>query len=480
MQEKFLNLLILSLIFLSSSGSAESLVEFLATVKKSNLSWQSTELDVEAAFLKKQQATLMYTPELFATGRWGIDEKQSSFPGLEYDAIKSQNYSLGIKQDFAFGLNTKLYYAYDYMAYEKVTGFNSDIKVHDARPVVELSLPLWGGAFGSSLRARHEMTLLRADAEAYAAQSQKDQILTQAEFTYWRLSIAREALKIQEKALKQSESILLYVSRRAGMNLGEEADKLQAKTLVEAKRFEVKQAQNEVRAASRAYNKLRNVDLVAAIGDLEAVDFESLAKFQLPTQRQNDRSDVKASEAQIAMSRQSAIIERENNKPNLEIFGSYAINGRSDDNRGDAYSDSLDSGRSTTAVGLRFSMPLHIKASYDVRQAAYLNMQAAEIRLKEKKIAQNHDWQELIELLSEAQESLRLAKAIESAQQAKLLSERSRLKTGRTSTFQILQFEQEFTASEFNSVKLAAQILMLQAQLKLYDVSHDGKRDDLK
>ncbi len=470
---------ILSIDRWTTTLQAQSLQEYMAQVRKSSLVLQSSNAEQEAALLKSREADLIFSPELFANGQMASDEKQSSFPGLDYDRIKTQNYSLGIKQDFSFGLNAKLYYAYDVLAYENVTPGNTEIKVYDARPVLELSIPLWQNVFGFQNRARADLLRQQSEAAKYAATAEKDGTLIQAEATYWRLAIARESVTIQEKALKQSESILAYVSKRAKMNLGEDADRLQAYALVEAKRFELKMAKNEERAASRAFNSLRQASLNTSIAELDVVPYDTLMTFTAPANRPGDRSDMKAAQAQLAISKLSAQMDREKNKPSLELFGSYAMNGRSQTDGSDAMEDSFGSSRTTNVVGVRFSMPLHVSAAYDAQSGAKLSEQAADLRIRQKQIEQDNEWNELVEMLQESIESLRLAKAIESAQQAKLLSERNRLKTGRTSTFQILQFEQEYSQSEFNRVKTAAQILALQTKLKLYssqpNVGVEGK-----
>ncbi len=61
-----------------------------------------------------------------------------------------------------------------------------------------------------------------------------------------------------------------------------------------------------------------------------------------------------------------------------------------------------------------------------------------------------------------------LAKEIEKAQKSKLSNERARLKQGRTSTYQVLLFEQDYCASQINAINSAAQFYVLLAQKKLY------------
>ena len=70
-----------------------------------------------------------------------------------------------------------------------------------------------------------------------------------------------------------------------------------------------------------------------------------------------------------------------------------------------------------------------------------------------------------------SQENLRLATQIENAQKAKLENERNLLTRGRTSTYQILVFEQEYSNSELTTQQIAQKLHELIAEQKLYQQS---------
>ena len=63
---------------------------------------------------------------------------------------------------------------------------------------------------------------------------------------------------------------------------------------------------------------------------------------------------------------------------------------------------------------------------------------------------------------------------IENAQKTKLEVERTRLRQGRTTTYQVLLFEQDYSAAALNRVKSAANILALQTQIRLYQTPAEG------
>ena len=120
---------------------------------------------------------------------------------------------------------------------------------------------------------------------------------------------------------------------------------------------------------------------------------------------------------------------------------------------------------------MEFSLPINIGLSSDIRKGARLKASADKISYREKLLQQEVDWQNLQENLNDYQENLRLATQIENAQKAKLENERTLLTRGRTSTYQILVFEQEYSNSELTTQQIAQKLHELIAEQKLYQQS---------
>ena len=85
-----------------------------------------------------------------------------------------------------------------------------------------------------------------------------------------------------------------------------------------------------------------------------------------------------------------------------------------------------------------------------------------------KLLDQQQAWSDLVARLSDAKTRLGLAFTIETAQKQKLEYEKQRLKEGRTTTYQVLLFEQDYSQAEYAKAKAAAQVLDFSARLKLY------------
>ncbi|WP_350159268.1 TolC family protein [Bdellovibrio sp. 22V] len=443
-------------------------------MKQESLGYKASAEQSEASQLKSREADLFFTPRLFADARIGHDGKEQFASAITYDRLKTQNYSLGVSQDFSFGLQTKLSYAMDRIEVEGATlpaGMSNSFWT--ATPTLELSMPLWANGFGRSARANEELTRQQNVAEQFGADAQAQGTLVEAEAAYWTLASAQELVQVQKRALTQAQSILSYVTRKAKMNLGENADVLQAKAMVEAVTFQVQIAETQEKAARRAFNTFINKEAETPVSALEGINYGALEKVPVPTQRPGDRYDVKAAGAQAQLAQASAQLTAERNKPSLDLYGSYALNGR-DEEFNEAMKNAGKTEHDTAYVGVRFSMPLNLSATSDVKSGALKASRAAELSYESKKFNQEQEWTNLVQQMSEAKESLRLATNIVNAQKAKLENERGRLRQGRTTTYQVLLFEQDFSQSEVNRVQAAAQILGLQARVKLYQASVEG------
>jgi outer membrane protein TolC len=453
------------------SAHALTLNEYLDQVRGQSLSYRGSAEQSEGAGLKSREADLIFTPQLFAEVNAGHDGKPST-PQM-YDQIKNESYLLGISQQFSFGLQTKLYYQAGHSNFVDATAAINPSDYWDAAPKLEVSMPLWGGGFGRTAQANEEALRQQNMADKYSAEGTSQTILAGAEASYWKLSAWKDVVVIQEQAKQAAQSIYDYVVKKKRMNLGEEADVVQAKALVEARTLELQVAQNETVEAQRSFNKFLNKDAYAPVEGLEKVDYKALENLTVPQARPGMRADVQASEAQLAAARAASTLAYERNRPTLNVYGNYAMNGR-DEAFNEAMKEAGKTEQDTAYVGLRFNMPLNIGATSDAKSGALKTQRAAELNRDYALYSQDQDWINLTRGLQDARDNLRLLSRIEDAQKTKLEVERKRLRQGRTTTYQVLLFEQDYSQSALTKVKSAANILGLQSQIKLYQNPSEG------
>ncbi len=458
--------------FSAGHANAMSLDQYLDMARRQNGSYQSQANQSEGARLLSREADLIFTPKLFAQFQTGYDGKLASPALINYDRAKTDLYQLGVSQLFAMGLEAKLSYN---LTNTELVGADMTLlggrepRFVDGTARLEVAMPFWKNGFGRGARADEEVSRQQAVAAQYQSAAQAASFLTDAEMAYWRLATAIEQVKIEEQSVKAAQNILHYVSGQNRKNLGERADVLQASAVVDTYSLQLQQAQLEQRAAQRNFNLYLNREAQTEVPALDRLDFAGIESIPVPTARPGDRPDVKAGEAQATLARATSTLANERNKPQLDLYGAYGTNGQAGE-IGETISATGRLDRDTAYIGVKFSMPLNMGARSDAQNGALKNQLAADQNLRYLQYSQEQNWFDLIEKMSDAKTSLKLSGTIEQAHRAKLENERTRLRQGRTTTYQVLLFEQDYNRAQATRIRAAQQVLSLRSQAKLYQV----------
>ncbi|MBL7671535.1 MAG: TolC family protein [Bdellovibrionaceae bacterium] len=461
----------------SEVSHALTLPEFLDQVRSTHNGLTGAKKQADAANDKMAEANLLFRPSLFAQGTTAADGKQSNPAMLRYDRVEADKYSLGLAQQFSFGLQGKLYYQFARTEYvnSSLPGLGAPEDYYDVNPTLELSMPLWGNGFGRTNRAQQSLIIFGNKAEEYASKAQLTVYEIEAENAYWSLVAKREIVKTQERALSSAEGILSYVRKKSGMRLGEDSDVLQAEALVAARKLELRKSISEEHAARKNFNAQRNLVSDEIPETLDPIPYLELSKLPPPAKRPSDRYDVLAAEAQTEAAVANAKLVEERNKPTFDVFGSYAFNGRSYNSASDANSHVYGGDRGSQVIGIRLNVPLDLASSSRARSGARLSEIAQREQYSYKQLAQEKDWALLGQMLQDSKESLELADKLVVAQKAKLNKEKVRFRQGRATTYQVLLFEQDQSQAEVIRTQIAAQLLTLRSGIKAYETSSAGK-----
>jgi outer membrane protein TolC len=473
----FKTIAIVGSIVMGPAAHALTLSEYLSQVQTKSLAYLQGKAQSEGAGLLTREADLITSPYFFAEGRHTFDSTLPAPPqSPSYDEKNQSIYSAGVTQKFNLGLEAKFAYTVTKTNYENAD-FAAGVErsYWDATPEIELKLPLWGNGFGRTIKAQEEVSRNQNLADQYNALANSQNLLINAEVAYWQLSTAKERLAIQEQALGAGQNIYNYVNKQRQKNLGESADVLQATALIESYKLQLQQAKNDVDRAQRAFNTFLNQELSTPIPPLEQVNYAQLQSIVIPENRPGERLDVRAARAQTALAKASSTLALERNKPTLDVLGGYALQGRGIE-ASRAFSNGNKTRHDSGYVGVMFNMPLNFSAVSDARAGAKRLADSAAINEKNLEYTQEQDWFDLKQRLTESQAALKIARSMENAQKSKLDNERTRLRQGRTTTYQILLFEQDYSNSQASRILSASEIIALQAQLKLYSATPAGDK----
>jgi len=440
---------------------------FLEQVRNQNEEVKGAIESSEGSLKRSGAAGLQLSWALFANANFKSDARLPPLPFYTLNRLETQNYSVGLRKLTSFGLEAKVGYALMDTRYFGMTiGGDPNLHFLDATPIVELKQSLWSNGFGRTTRADQDAALATALEGRFRSRHQARSLLIKAEQTYWQLALAREKVEVSKKALEQAEKIAGWAKQRVDRNLADEVDALQAQAALELRRLELQSAQDDERTAARVFNRFRSVDSDKVDDALTEAGSESLLKFQPPTWKP-EGDDVKMVEMQMKGAAARAASAIEAYRPTFDVYGSYALNGRNAA-VGAALGNPFQAGRPTWELGMKFVMPLDRGLASEAIGGAQQEQQAAEMIVRQKQRDQDQDWQELQRKIAELKHRLQLTQSLVNVQKTKLQRERERLAAGRTTTFQVLSFEQDFAQSRLAEIGAKTALVQAITQVKQY------------
>lgn len=440
---------------------------YLKQVEEKNQSMTASKLITEGADLKADEGKLIFRPNIFAQAQTAIDKKPTTNRNAQGDQTDYTFFTAGLTQQFRTGTSGKLGYTFSHTKIDNASpAFLPVSDFHDGIATLELSQSLWRNVWGRETRATETLITAQSQANKHTENYRMKVTLAQAESLYWSLSQIRKVVKVQKESLERAQKIRTWNQNRVRNGLGESADFLQADANFKAREYELKSALQDQKNLERAVNSLRGINSDLFEEDLESVDALRISSLVLPT-KADLRDDTKAALELEKLARANAALAIEKNKPTFELYGSYALNGR-DPQSSEAISNSFKTDHDTKAVGLRFVAPLDFGTTSDNIKGYKNDQIAAEQNFQRKLFEQDQQWNDLVNKFEDAKVKLSLVEKIEEAQKIKASNERDRLSRGRTVTFQVLNFEQDYAQSELARIQNETNILNIYSQLKIY------------
>jgi outer membrane protein TolC len=455
---------------LASAASTLTLNGYLDQVRRTNDNYRASADIGEGAMSRSKEGDLITTPTAFASASLLNDKSPKPNPLFQGTQTIANNYQIGVSQQTRFGLLGRLYYNVTYTSIKGVdSAFINPSTYYDTRPVLELTMPLWRNFLGSETNASIDALEASALATSYGQRFNAKTVLAQAESAYWRLELAREALAVTKSAYERAEKIRDWSRNRSKLNLGDESDLLQAEAVLKLRGLELQGALDEERSATLAFNSARGVDVAKSTQAPEQLESISdlVDQNAVKASPVESRDDVRAVE--YAQKANEALAKEGQSRmhPTFEIFTTLTVNGHDKDYT-PAQSNALSSKFPANTFGARFSVPLDLGLASDVRAGYAREAIASEERTQRKKFESQIEWQDLSKRLEEAKKRYQLAREVESVQKEKMLNEKRRKERGRTTTYFVLQFEQDYAVAQLARLRSAADIMNLVAQMRVY------------
>jgi outer membrane protein TolC len=467
----FQRLILFSATFLMvmTQAHALSLEEYLNEVRANNRAVRGYKISTEAKELRRDEGKLFFKPSFFLTGEYYDDQRPTNSIVFQGNQTLRHTVRAGLSQNFSTG--TKATISYNYYK-TQINGVSPTLipnnKFFDVAPQIELSQSLWRNFLGSEFEATVNAQVAQVDAQRWNEQYLAKQTLINAENAYWQLYVAQTSLKVLEDSLQRAKKIRDWNVNRVRNNLTDESDLVQATANVQSREIELQDIRTDIETALRQFNSIREVEgEVVNLEGSKGKDSSYILDATVP-QKMKMREDVRAFLAQKNLAIANAELGRQRNRPNLELYASYSMNGRDANSYRDAKDQAFSNTRPFSIYGVRFSTPIDFSSLNDYKQAYANEVTASELQYKRKAYEVDREYEILQERFANFKQRLKLMQEFVVIQEKKLKVEKRRYDQGRTTTFQVLQFEQDFANAQLLKLRFERELIAVYNQLKLF------------
>lgn len=448
-------------------ASSFSLSDYLAEIKEKNEEHLGAVKSEQAAVLGEKEGDLFFAPHLLLQSDYSRDKRLTNSPGFQGKETIVKSQQVGILKKFSQGLDAKLTYQ---IARTEIVGADPLLlrfyDYADTRPQLQLSQSLWRNFWGQEWRALSQSQNAQREAAKWSNAFNQKNILGKAELVYWSLATARETMAVRKSSLDRALQLLAIAQKKYNNQLIDRIDVLQSEAALKSNQLEYDMAKQNVKTFSRAFNLAR-----AKEGDEVTEELDSLSDIQFETITLSsvapERDDLKAARARALSFEKQAQLGLEANKPLFDIYGTFSYNGKSNQTS-NAINEGLKDNYTQNAIGVRFVAPLDFSLINNNSSGHRLNQIASLIDLRRKEFEQKREWEDLVQRYQDSLERVKLANAIMQVQKEKVLYERGRWTKGRSTIFQVLIFEQDYSESMIAKWQSILQALSLSSQIKLF------------
>lgn len=454
-------------IFINQTWATEviSLKQYLEITQSKDPSVQSVQLATEGTKLIENNASLLTGVNFFATGSYLTDGRSTTNVAFLGDKTSNNSYALGLQQQTLFGLSWSLSQNYSYTKISNATLLPMP-EYYDAYPKLELSLSLWRNWSGVETKAtqsqlENQLKVQKINSEI--ARIQKENEIKEA---YYNLATQQKYYEIQKDSLQRAQRILSWANSRVKRNLSDKSDLYQTQALVSARRLELMSAEAKLKETARVFNSFLDVSSEVATYRLIEDDID-LAELALGKKQTKARLDTLLQKENLKAIEASYLAQKEKNKPSLNLSLSMMKQGR-DANASKAQDKIFSENKDYQLVTLTFNMPLDLSNLSDSKEGYALLASSQTLAEKSRIKNESIQWKNTVDQAETLSQQLNIIRELEVIQKNKADLERTKYNNGRSTTYQVLIFEQDYVNSRNQRLNIELQARKFLTSLELY------------
>ncbi len=454
--------------FVSSAAMALNLSEYLTEIKSSDPTVMSLEQQLSAAQALQEKSKLPTQVQFFTSLSYLDDQRPTQNPAFQGYKTENNSLAVGLKQQTDFGLQWTLS---QNLSKTRILGASPTTiplpEYYDSYPKLELNLNLWRNFGGRQVTAEIESLDKKLEADRLQAEVKLISRMMEAEQIYWQLAWGKESARIAAENETRARKLYKWSSQRRARGLADVSDLYQAESAVKLRELEGLNIETMLQEYGRKFNLARGKvsDVVTEKVDFEKLDLRSLIISNSGEKRRKDlRLAQLGQEARI----QVATSEREKLKPSLDLMAQVSAVGR-DREQDEATRKTFTSGNDYYLVGLIFTIPLNYGVSRRIMGAHEQELESARFEKERLELQQIDSYQTTVSQLSQIKKQLEVLRELEVSQKKKLAAEEQRYNVGRSTTFQVLSFEQDYVNAVAKRLELELRARVLLSTLQIYE-----------
>lgn len=462
MKKKIIYLMFLPMISLADGISVQ---QYLDLAKGKDPSLVGSEKMKTGSEEILNSASLLTGLNLTAGVSYLSDGRPTVNPAFQGSKTLNSSYSVGLQQQTDFGLAWNLSQNFSYTKINDASLLQMP-EYYDAYPKLELTLPLWRNWMGVETSSAKDSLSQQLKAQKLSAELNEIQKINEIKEAYYTYLTQIKNYEIQKDSLARAEKILSWAQSRVNRNLSDKSDLYQTQALVASRKLELISADNKKSEARRQFENFIPSEDRKSEYELSS-DGPDVERLNTQKKEMKSRIDLILQKENLKASQANYLAQSEKNKPNLNLSMAVSRTGRDSTSSG-AQSNMTAENKDYFLVAVNFVMPLDIGTWQDAKNG-YQQLALSQ-RLSQESITKSEKitWQNMIEQCDVLSKQLLISKELEVIQKNKADLERSKYNNGRSTTYQVLNFEQDYMNARNQRINLELQIQKFVNSLDLY------------
>ncbi len=451
-----------------------SMRQYLDLVAENNSELKSVQAGIDALKGKLAEIDRVYSYFFSASLTYGDDRSGKPFvvDSATMDRVSAFSADVNVSRRFETGTQATVGLQGSYGNNDYKAG--TDYEVAELAPFIRLEQSLLKEWNGGKTKASIAQAKANANSALYLLEYKKQKILLEAKLAYWNLSYCRTVIDFRRSSLERTKKITDWNRKRYDLDLAEKSDMLQSQAAFKQRELNLKLAYEQEVKASRDFNRFISISDPKGKYQVEAFitagnNFEKDKKLE----KKGTRADVLSAEEDVLSAFQAQLLSQKSMGADLVFVGQFALNGVNKD-FSKAGSDLGELNKPSYSLGLKYTLPLDFTLRTAVNEGYKAAKISAEKTVENAKLQESSDWFQLVDNWNNAKSRLALSVEIRDIQQKRNEEEQNLLKKGRSTTYLVLQSEQDLDDSYLSMLQNILELISIYEQAEaFYNTSAD-------